>query len=120
MDTPTTIEYSDFQKLDIRVGHILKAETVPKSEKLLRLEVDFGKDVGTRQIVAGIASMTKYLLDGNPSSMEGMNVCAVINMAPRKLMGLESHGMILAAHNSADDRIRLVACMGVEPGAKVG
>lgn len=112
------IQYNDFAKLDIRVGTIVLAESVPKSTKLLRLEIDFGTE-GKRQIVAGIASLVPYVLDGNPANMAGMQVCAVLNLEPRKLMGLESHGMILAAHNE-QERICLVSCPQAQNGAKLG
>lgn len=113
-----TIEYTDFAKLDIRVGTITHAEAVPKSTKLLKLEVDFGSE-GKRQIVAGIASMVPYLLDNDPANLAGYQVCAVLNLAPRKLMGIESHGMILAAHGK-DDRICPVQCPNAPDGAQLG
>lgn len=114
------ITYDDFTKIDIRVGTVTKAEAVPKSDKLLRLEVWFGEEIGTRVIVAGIA---KY---HHPDSLQGHQVTAVVNMAPRKLLGIESHGMILAGHVPARldtpdvERVELVKCSSVPAGGKIG
>ncbi|MDX1830068.1 MAG: methionine--tRNA ligase [Lutibacter sp.] len=82
-----TIEFEDFSKLDIRVGTILEAVKVPKTKKLLQLKVDVGID--TRTIVSGIAESF------NPEAIIGRKVTVVVNLAPRKLRGIESQGMIL-------------------------
>jgi methionyl-tRNA synthetase len=82
-----TIEFEDFSKLDIRVGTILEAVKVPKTKKLLQLKVDVGID--TRTIVSGIAESF------NPEAIIGQKVTVVVNLAPRKLRGIESQGMIL-------------------------
>ncbi|HYV73387.1 MAG TPA: methionine--tRNA ligase subunit beta, partial [Candidatus Binatia bacterium] len=85
----STITIDDFAKVDLRVGQIKVAEKVKGADKLLRLEVDLGTE--TRQIVAGIAS--SYA----PEKLIGRKVVIVANLAPRKLRGLESQGMIVAA-----------------------
>ncbi len=82
-----TIEFDDFTKLDIRVGTILEAEKVAKTKKLLKLTVDVGLD--KRTIVSGIAESFK------PEDIIGQQVSVVCNLAPRKLKGIESQGMIL-------------------------
>lgn len=82
-----TIEFEDFSKLDIRVGTILESVKVPKTKKLLQLKVDVGID--TRTIVSGIAESF------NPEDIIGQKVTVVVNLAPRKLRGIESQGMIL-------------------------
>jgi len=82
-----TIEFDDFTKLDMRVGTILEAVKVPKTKKLLQLKVDVGLDV--RTIVSGIAESFK------PEDIVGQKVTVVVNLAPRKLKGIESQGMIL-------------------------
>jgi len=82
-----TIEFEDFSKLDIRVGTILEAVKVPKTKKLLQLKVDVGIDI--RTIVSGIAESF------NPEAIIGQKVTVVVNLAPRKLRGIESQGMIL-------------------------
>jgi methionyl-tRNA synthetase len=84
------IEIGDFAKVDMRVGEILTAERVPKSDKLLRFTVDLGEDQ-PRQILAGIAEYYE------PEKMIGRKVAVVANLKPRKLRGFESQGMILAA-----------------------
>ncbi|HBT08873.1 MAG TPA: methionine--tRNA ligase subunit beta, partial [Leeuwenhoekiella sp.] len=82
-----TIEFDDFTKLDLRVGTILEAEKMAKTKKLLILKVDTGLDV--RTIVSGIAESFK------PEDIIGKQVTVVANLAPRKLRGVESQGMIL-------------------------
>jgi methionyl-tRNA synthetase len=83
------ISIDDFAKVELRVGVVRIAERVPKSDKLLRLEVDIGSEV--RQVVAGIAEVYA------PETLVGRKVVIVANLAPRKLRGLESNGMIVAA-----------------------
>jgi methionyl-tRNA synthetase len=83
------ITIDDFAKVDLRVGLVKVAERVPKSDKLLRLEVDLGTEV--RQVLAGIAEAYA------PETLVGRKVVIVANLAPRKMRGLESNGMIVAA-----------------------
>jgi methionyl-tRNA synthetase len=83
------ISIDDFSKVELRVGVVKVAERVPKSDKLLRLEVDIGTEV--RQVLAGIAEAYA------PETLVGRKVVIVANLAPRKLRGLESNGMIVAA-----------------------
>ncbi len=85
-----TITIDQFKEADIRVGTVLVCEKVPDTDKLLRLEVDFGEEVGKRQIVSGIA------LYVTPEEMVGKQVLFVVNLEPRMLRGLESQGMLLA------------------------
>jgi methionyl-tRNA synthetase len=87
-----TITYDDFAKLDIRIGTITEAERVPKSDKLLKLRVDDG--LGGRQILSGIA---KHFA---PEELIGKQVTFLANLAPRKMMGHESAGMILMAEDA--------------------
>ena len=86
-----TIQYDDFAKLDIRIGTILEAEKLPKSDKLLKFLVDDGFE--KRIILSGIA---KHF---SPEEMIGKQVTFLANLAPRKMMGIESNGMILMAEN---------------------
>jgi methionyl-tRNA synthetase len=83
------ISIDDFVKVDLRVAQILVAERVPKADKLLRLEVDLGYE--KRQILAGIAQFYE------PEKLVGRKIVIVANLAPRKMRGLESNGMLLAA-----------------------
>ncbi|MGK7395616.1 MAG: methionine--tRNA ligase [Candidatus Cyclobacteriaceae bacterium M3_2C_046] len=85
------ITFDDFSKMDIRVGTILEAEKVPKSKKLLKLKVDTGLD--QRTVVSGIAEHF------SPEQVLGQQVCVLTNLAPRKIMGIQSKGMILMAQN---------------------
>ncbi len=93
------ITYDDFIKMDMRIGTILEAEKVPKSNKLLKFKVDTGID--QRTILSGIA---KYY---TPEEMIGKQVTVLVNLAPRNIMGFESHGMILMAEN-ADGALKLL------------
>ncbi len=86
---PAFITIDDFIKVELRVAEILVAERIPKADKLLRLEVDLGTE--KRQILSGIAEWYK------PEELIGRRIVVVANLAPRKMRGLESHGMLLAA-----------------------
>ncbi len=94
------ITYDDFAKIDLRVGTILKAEKVEKADKLLKLELDMGTEI--RTVVSGIAMHFK------PEEIIGKQVTVVANLAPRKMRGIESNGMILMAQN-ADGRLIFVS-----------
>jgi methionyl-tRNA synthetase len=85
------IQFDDFAKIDLKVGTILTAEKVEKADKLLKLAVDLGSE--TRTIVSGIA------LHFNPEDIIGKQVVVVANLAPRKMRGIESQGMILMAED---------------------
>jgi len=86
------ISFEDFTKLDIRTGTVLEAEKVPKTKKLLKLKVDTGLD--ERTVVSGIA---EYF---SPEDIKGKQVSIVVNLAPKKIKGIKSHGMILMAENT--------------------
>lgn len=94
-----TITYDDFMRMDIRISTVLAAEVVPKTQKLLKLDIDTGID--KRTIVSGIAEYFK------PEEVVGRQVCVLVNLEPRKIRGIESHGMILMAKNS-DGSLRFV------------
>ena len=112
------ISFDEFKKLDLRIGKILKAEAVPGSEKLLRLEVDLGADPSTgsgretRQLVAGIAK--SYA----PDSLIGREIIVVANLEPITLKGIESQGMLLAA-DSDGEPVLLRPEREVPPGSVV-
>jgi methionyl-tRNA synthetase len=91
------IEIGDFAKVDLRVGEILTAERVPKSDKLLRFTIDIG-ETEPRQVLAGIAEYYE------PEKMVGRKVVVVANLKPRKLRGFESQGMVVAASVGEDGR----------------
>ena len=95
-----TIVYDDFAKMDIRVGTILAAERVPKTDKLMKLTVNVGID--TRTIVSGIAEHF------TPEECVGAQVSVLVNLQPRTLKNIESQGMILMAED-ADGKLQFVA-----------
>ncbi len=99
------ISYEEFDKLDLRLGTITAAERVPKADKLLKLTVALGTD--TRTIVSGIAEHF------TPEAIVGQRVLVLANLAPRKLRGIESQGMILMAEN-ADGKLTFVQPMATE------
>ena len=90
------IAIEDFQKVRLRTAKVLVAERVPKSNKLMRLQVDIGGE--RRQIVAGIAAQYE------PDALVGRSVVVVANLKPAKLMGVESNGMVLAAAVGEDGK----------------
>ena len=94
-DTPQ-IAIDDFVKIDLRVAKIIVAERIPKADKLLRLEVDLGYE--KRQILSGIAEWY------TPEELLGKNIVVIANLAPRKMRGLESHGMLLAASHGENGK----------------
>ncbi len=98
------ITYDDFIKQDIRISTILEAEKVPKTDKLLKLKVDTGID--TRIIVSGIAKYYKA------EEIIGKQVCVLVNLAPRKLRGIESQGMVLMAEDN-DGSLKFVSPEGL-------
>jgi methionyl-tRNA synthetase len=87
IDLKPEIDYEEFSKVDLRVGKIMAAEAVPKSNKLLKLKIDIGEE---RTIVAGIGK------DYTPAELIGRKIVIVANLKPAKLMGVESYGMLLA------------------------
>jgi len=108
-ETKPEIVYDDFAKMDFRTGTILSVQPVPKSKKLLKLQVDLGFE--TRQILAGVAEHLQ------PEEMVGRSVVVVSNLAPRKMMGLESQGMVLMAEDPSG-KLSLVSSES-DPGSIV-
>jgi methionyl-tRNA synthetase len=100
--------YDDFMKMDIRVATIIEAEKVEKSNKLLKLKVDTGVDV--RTVVSGIAQHF------GTDQVVGKQVTILLNLAPRKIMGIESQGMILLAENSEGKLVFITPEEGAQPG----
>jgi len=94
------IQFDDFAKIELKTGTITAAEKVEKADKLLKLEVDLGSE--TRTIVSGIA------LHHSPENLIGQKVTVVTNLAPRKMKGIESNGMILMAEDT-DGALRFVS-----------
>lgn len=100
--TQGIIEFSDWMKLDLRVGRIISVEEIDGADKLYKLEIDVGEEVGKRTVCAGLK---QYY-----SSEELMNkrIILFVNLTPRKMRGIESEGMILAAVNSDESVVSLI------------
>ena len=110
--TTPTISFDDFAKIDLRVARVLEAREHPNADKLLVLKIDLGGE--QRQLVAGIRGYYQ------PAELVGRLIIVVKNLAPRKMRGEESQGMLLAA--STEDRsqvILLAPSAEIPPGAKV-
>ena len=106
------IPFEDFEKLDIRVGTVLECTKVPKADKLLCFKIADGLE--NRTIVSGIAKFYK------PEELVGKQVCFIANLAPRKLKGIESQGMILSAVNNDGSLSVITVDREVKPGSEVG
>jgi methionyl-tRNA synthetase len=104
------ISFDEFQKVELRIGKILNSQKIEKSDKLLKLEVDFGEE--RRQVVSGIAQ--SYSID----DLTGQEFLFITNLEPRTIMGLESQAMILAVEKE-NKAVCLVPTEEVEPGAKL-
>jgi len=105
------ITYDDFAKIDLRVAKVVAAEAVPKSKKLIKLQIDLGFE--QRQIVAGIAEKL------SPEQMIGKTIIVVANLAPAKLMGVESNGMLLATAGDGENFALLTPSPTVSSGVGI-
>jgi methionyl-tRNA synthetase len=107
-----TIPFDDFAKVELRMGKVIAADRVEKSEKLIRYDVDFGDEIGKRQILSGIAKWY------TPEDLIGKTLPFIVNLEPRMIMGLESQGMLVAT-DSGDGASLLIPDKEIAPGAKV-
>lgn len=105
------ISFEDFSRMDIRIGQVIKAERVEKSKKLLKLQVDTGLDV--RIVMSGIAEHF------SPEEIVGKQVTILVNLAPRKIMGVESQGMILMVNDKDGSLKLLIPGLKVAPGSTI-
>lgn len=109
-----TIKFSDWQKLDIRTAKILRAEDIEGADKLYRLSIDLGKELGKRTILAGIKKYYKK------EELSGRNIVVIANLEPRKMKGIESNGMLLAAGSKEEDFCVLICPeKNVSPGTRI-
>jgi methionyl-tRNA synthetase len=110
-----TIKFSDWQKLDIRTGKILSVEDLEGADKLYKLSVDLGEELGKRTIVAGIKPYYKK------EDLKGKMCTIFTNLEPRKIKGIESQGMLLAAVKEDGNGKEVVKILesDSEPGSKV-
>jgi len=97
------IKYDDFKKVELKVGTIKKAEDIEGADKLLKLEVDLGKETGKRTICAGIKKYYKK------EDLIGKQIVVVVNLEPRKMRGLESQGMLLASVSDDESQVILLS-----------
>jgi methionine--tRNA ligase beta chain len=104
------ISYDDFKKLDLRIAKIIQASRIENSDKLIKLQISLGQE--ERQIVAGIGKHYQ------PEELMGKLIVVVSNLEPRKLLGQESNGMLLAASNE-DELALLIPDKDINPGAIV-
>ncbi|QQE12657.1 methionine--tRNA ligase subunit beta [Planctomycetota bacterium] len=115
METKPEITFDDFMKIDLRVATIIEAEFHPNADRLLKLQIDLGEE--KRQICAGIKGHYE------PEDLVGKQIVVVANLAPRKIRGEESNGMLLAASAGEDDDrsvILLAPGKSIAPGSSVG
>lgn len=105
------ITFEEFKKIEIRIGKIVSVEKVENADKLLKLTVDFGSEIGERQIVSGIAEYYQ------PSDLEGKKLPFVVNLEPRKFKGVESQGMLMAVEGGKP--VLLVPSEDVEKGSLI-
>lgn len=110
-DQKSQIVFDDFAKMDLRVGTIVEAEKIPKADKLLKLQIDMGTEI--RTICSGIAEHF------SPEEIIGKQVTVVANLAPRKMRGIESNGMILMAENSEGKLVFVNPDTKVDNGSEV-
>jgi methionyl-tRNA synthetase len=106
------VSFEDFSKMDIRIGRVLEAEKVKKADKLLLLKVDTGVDI--RTIVSGIAHQF------SPEEIVNKQVVVLLNLSPRKIRGVESHGMLLMAENGKGELGIVQASEANSPGDLIG
>ena len=111
MDVKKMINFKDFEKLDLRVGKIIKVENHPNADKLYKMQVDFGAE--KRQVLAGIRQWY------NPADLVGKSAVFIVNLEPRKIRGEESQAMILAAESGKDVAFIAPTNKNIKPGSKI-
>ncbi len=107
-----TIAFEQFEQMDLRVGRVLQCEKVAGADKLLKFEIDLGTE--KRVIVSGIAKFYQ------PEELLNKNVVLITNLAPRKIFGIDSHGMLLSAVNRDESLKLLIVDQDIEAGAEIG
>jgi len=105
------ISFEEFQKMDLRIGKIVSSERVPGTTRLIRLEVDLGAE--KRQLIAGIGEEYK------PEGLLGLEIVVLVNLKPKKIRGLISEGMLLAAVLEGNKPVLIVPDKEVPPGTPV-
>jgi len=114
MENVTTIQFEDFAKIDLRVAQITNVEDIEGADKLYKLTLNLG-ELGLRIICAGIKQFYKA------DDLKNKKIIIIANLAPRKLRGIESQGMLLAATSSDKKTVSLISPdQNIAPGSKVG
>ncbi len=108
---PDSLSFEEWQKVEIRIAEILSAEKVPGADKLLKLEVDLGDQ--KRQLIAGIAEQYE------PQDIVGKKIPMLVNLEPKRIRGIESQGMILAATDGNGKPVLMYLDRDVPVGSKV-
>ena len=112
--TEGIVDFSHWEKIDLRIGQIKTVEDIEGADKLYKLTVDLGKEIGKRTVCAGIK---KHY---SKEDLKGKKIVLFVNLTPRKLKGIESQGMILAAVNKDESKIILLTPEeDIEIGSKV-
>lgn len=109
-----TINFSDWEKLDLRVGRIVNVEDIENADKLYRLTIDLGNEIGERVVCAGIKNYY------SKEDLAGKKVIVFVNLMPRKLKGITSEGMVLAAVSDDESEVVLLTPeKDIETGSRV-
>lgn len=114
MEVEGIVSFKDWQKLNLRVGQIIKVEEVKGADKLYKLSVDLGEELGKRILVAGLKQYYKQ------EELEGKTCIIFTNLEPREIRGIKSQGMLLAAVSKNEKEVRLLQPdNGIELGSRV-
>jgi methionine--tRNA ligase beta chain len=109
-----TIKFSDWQKIDLRTAKILSVDSIEGADKLYKLSLDLGKELGKRELVAGLKPYYKA------EELVGKTCIIFANLEPKKLKGIESQGMLLAAVSGDESKVLLLQPeKDIEPGSKI-
>ncbi len=112
--TEGIVSFNDWSKLDFRVGQIVEVEDIEGADKLYKLMIDIGSEIGKRTVCAGLKP---YF---SKEELKGKKLILFVNLEPRKMRGIESQGMILAAVSDDESKIRLIQPDGeIEIGSRV-
>lgn len=101
--TEGIINFQDWEKLDLRVGRIINIEEIEGADKLYKLKIDLGDEIGKRTICAGLKPYYKK------EELEDKSIIIIVNLEPRKMRGIESQGMLLAAVNEDESKVILIS-----------
>tara|TARA_Y100000310_G_C20566908_1_gene755941 strand:+ start:460 stop:801 length:342 start_codon:yes stop_codon:yes gene_type:complete len=107
------VSFQEWMKLDLRVGKIVNVEDIENADKLYKLEVDLGEEIGKRTLAAGLKK--HYSKD----ELKGKKAVFFVNLEPKEMRGVKSEGMILAAVNEDESKIKILEVDDIEVGSKI-